>query len=336
MVLAGLVGWILRPFLTPLAWGAILAYASWPLYRRLPGRERRPRLVAAALTAGVAVGIGIPVAFLLVMLADDGRAILGAVLEWRAAGAPLPEALRANPPLMRAVELAAPLFDSARTDVALERAGSEISRALVALAGGVARNVVKFGVAMVSLYVFYLSGERLIDLGRRLAPLLFPAAPARFLESIGASVRAVMFGLLGTALVQGILAGAGLAVAGVPSPVALGATTALLSVLPGGGGAITLVAAAWLAVSGRWVAGLLLALWAMLVVSSMDNLLRPMLISERGRIPFLVVFLGVLGGLAAFGLIGVFLGPVILSVGFALLVEFSRTPVGTAEEAESP
>jgi predicted PurR-regulated permease PerM len=66
----------------------------------------------------------------------------------------------------------------------------------------------------------------------------------------------------------------------------------------------------------------------------MDNLLRPMLISERGRIPFLVVFLGVLGGLAAFGLVGVFLGPVVVSVGFALVVEFSRTPLRTPEGVE--
>lgn len=334
LALAVLVGWILRPFLTPLAWAAILAYATWPLHQRLPGRERRPRLVAAALTVGVAVGIGIPVALLLVTLADEATRIAGTVLEWREAGAPLPEALRTSPLARRALELAAPFFESARTGAGLERAGSELSRALVALAGGIARNAVKFGVAMVSLYAFYVSGERLIELGRRLAPLLFPTAPARFLESIGASVQAVMFGLIGTALAQGLLAGAGLAVAGVPSPVALGAATALLSVLPGGGGAITLMAAGWLAISGRWIAALLLALWAMLVVSSMDNLLRPVLISERGRIPFLVVFLGVLGGIAALGLIGVFLGPVILSVGFALLVEFSRTPLGSSEQPQ--
>jgi predicted PurR-regulated permease PerM len=153
-------------------------------------------------------------------------------------------------------------------------------------------------------------------------------------ESIGESVRAVMFGLLGTAIVQGVLAGAGLAVAGVPSPAALGAATALFSFLPGGGSAISLVAAAWLALSGRWLAGLLLAAWALLVVSSMDNLLRPLLISERGRIPFMLVFLGVLGGLAAFGVLGIFIGPVVLSVGFALTTEFSR--LGEDEPAPAP
>jgi predicted PurR-regulated permease PerM len=332
-VLLALVVWILRPFLTPLVWGAILAYATWPIYRRLPGRERRPRIVAAALVVGVGLGIGIPVALLLVTLADEASAIARTVLEWRKSGAPLPETLR-NALTLGAFEFLTPVVEAARAGAWLERAGSELSRALVSLAGGIARNAVKFGVAMVSLYAFYVSGEHLMDLGRRLAPLLFPVAPARFLEGIGASVRAVMFGLLGTALAQGVLAGGGMAVAGVPSPVALGAATALISVLPGGGGAITLAAAAWLAFSGRWLAALLLALWAVVVVSSMDNLLRPMLISERGRIPFLVVFLGVLGGLAAFGLVGVFLGPVVVSVGFALVVEFSRTPLRTPEGVE--
>ncbi len=320
---------VLHSFLVPLAWAAILAYVTWPLYRRLPGRERWPRLMAAAFAGGVAIGIGIPVALLLITLADEATGIAGTLLDWQQQGAPLPAWITESELAHRALQLwrQSPFGDPASAGEWLGRAGTELSRRLVALAGGLARNAIKFGVTMVSLYAFYLSGERLLEVGRRLAPLLFPVAPARFLESIGDAVRAVLFGLLGTALAQGLLAGAALAVAGVPSPVALGTATALISVLPGGGGAITLTAAAWLAFSGRVVAGVALALWSLLVVSSMDNVLRPLLISGRGRIPFLLVFLGVLGGLAAFGLVGAFIGPVILSVAFTLLVEFSRTPL---------
>lgn len=215
-----------------------------------------------------------------------------------AAGAPLPEILARSEWLAGLGELwrRFPLGEPATATEWLGRAGTELSRRLVGLAGGVARNAFKFSVAMVSLYAFYVSGERLIEVGRRLAPLLFPVAPGRFIESIGESVRAVLFGLLGTALAQGVLAGLGLAVAGVPSPVVLGAATAVLAILPGGGGAITLASAVWLVLGDRWMAGIGLALWSLLVVSSVDNLLRPILISERGRIPFLLVFLGVLGG----------------------------------------
>jgi predicted PurR-regulated permease PerM len=331
--LVALAAVVLWPFLTSLAWGAILAYVTWPAWRRLPGRERRPGLCAAVLTAAVAIGIGIPVALLLVALADEATAIVQRLFDPGGPGLRIPAALADNPLLRRGLSLveAAGLFDASRAGEWLGRAGAEISGRLVGLAGGVLHNAFKFGVAMVSLYAFYLSGEHLADLGRRLAPLLFPGAPARFVESVGDAVSAVMFGLLGTAMTQGVLAGIGLAVAGVPSPVALGAATALLSVVPFGGGILTLSAAAWLAFEGRWLAALALALWSLLVVSSMDNVLRPLLISGRARIPFLLVFLGVLGGLAGFGLIGAFVGPVILSVLFALLVEFSRIPPPAAE-----
>jgi predicted PurR-regulated permease PerM len=330
LVLGMLAVVVLRPFLVPLLWAGILAYSTWPLYVRLPTRARWPRLSAAGLTLGLAVGVGIPVGLVLVSLAQEATHLAGLLLAWQEQGFPLPAWLAAQ---LAERDWLARLFGVVQTRGVVDpeavgqwlgRMGARLSGQIVGIATGLVRNAAKFGVAMVALYAFYLSGERLIDLGRRLAPLLFPVAPARFLESIGEAVHAVFFGLLGTALAQGVLAGAGLAVAGVPSPVALGTATALLSVLPGGGGAVTLLSAAWLALSGRLVAGVALALWALLVVSSMDNLLRPLLISERARIPFLVVFLGVLGGLAGFGLVGAFVGPVILSVAFALVSEFAR------------
>jgi predicted PurR-regulated permease PerM len=110
-----------------------------------------------------------------------------------------------------------------------------------------------------------------------------------------------------------------------------------MALLPGGSAVISLFAAGWLLLEGREGAALGLALWALLIVASMDNLLRPILISERGRISFLLVFLGVLGGLAAFGLVGLFIGPVLLSVSFTLLNEFSRMPVpGAAPASPAP
>jgi predicted PurR-regulated permease PerM len=331
---------VLRPFLVPLLWAAILAYSTWPVYRRLPTRARWPRLSAAGLTLALAVGLGGPVGLLLVSLAQDATRLAGLLLEWQGQGFPLPAwaaaRLAEQPWLAGLLETARSrgLADAEAVGQWLGRAASQLSGQIVGIATGLVRNAAKFGVAMVAVYGFYLSGERLIDVGRRLAPLLFPVAPARFLESIGEAVHAVFFGLLGTALAQGVLAGAGLAVAGVPSPVALGTATALLSVLPGGGSAVTLVAAVWLALSGRVVAGVALAVWSLLVVSSMDNLLRPLLISGRAQIPFLVVFLGVLGGLAGFGLVGAFVGPVILSVAFALVSEFSRLYTRHGRDAE--
>ncbi len=323
---------VLRPFLTAIAWGAILAYVTWPLFRRLRAWARRPRLAAALFSVGVAVGLGVPVGLLLVALADDASALVRAFLAWQEAGAPLPAWLVENELLMRAYEQGRALLPADPQDAGelFATAGTELSRRLVAMAGGVARNAITFGFTFVVLYGFYVGGEEISSLGRRLAPLLFPAAPERFLESIGESVRAVVFGLLGTALVQGLLAGLGMAVAGIPSAVALGAATAVISFLPGGGGAISLGAAAWLLLQGHLGAAIGLGLWTVLVVSSVDNVLRPLIISGRAQIPFLMVFFGVIGGLATFGVLGLFLGPVLLSVAYALLQELSRTPMPAA------
>jgi predicted PurR-regulated permease PerM len=112
--------------------------------------------------------------------------------------------------------------------------------------------------------------------------------------------------------------------------------TALTAVLPFGGSAITLAASGWLAASGRYWAAALLAGWGLIVVSSLDNVLRPLLISGRAPIPFIVVFLGILGGLSAFGVIGIFIGPVLLSVAFTLLNEFSRTQGEPIAEEPAP
>jgi predicted PurR-regulated permease PerM len=174
-----------------------------------------------------------------------------------------------------------------------------------------------------TLYVFYVEGERIVETARRLSAVLFPTAPAEFMEHIGAAIRGVVFGLLGTALVQGILAGSAFALVGIPSPVALGAATAALALVPAGPSLLGLGAVVWLLAHDRLGAAIGIGLWMLLVVASVDNVLRPLLISGPARISFLLVFFGVLGGLAWLGLLGIFVGPVLLSVAFALLVEFS-------------
>jgi predicted PurR-regulated permease PerM len=134
-------------------------------------------------------------------------------------------------------------------------------------------------------------------------------------------VRAVVFGLLGTALVQGTLAAIGFAIFGVPSAVFFGFVTVLVSLVPAGPALVWIGACIWLYSQDRIGATIGMALWGALLVSTIDNFLRPYLISGPTRIPFLLVFFGVLGGLASLGLLGMFVGPVLLAVGFGLLAE---------------
>lgn len=329
---------IMRPFIVPLLWAAILAFVTWPLYRRLLQRTGHPQLAAGTFALLVAFAFGIPVVLVLANLASELSDIALRVIAWQQAGAQPPAWIGEHWLGQRALQTLrdSHLLDPGRLGETFATAGNAIAGSVVGLAGSIARNVFKFGVMIVGLYGFYVSGERIVELGRRLAPLLFPAAPERFVESIGESVRAVMFGLTGTAIVQGLLAGIGMAVANVPSPVALGTATALTAILPFGGSAVTLLASAWLAANGRYVAAIALAVWGLVVVSSLDNVLRPLLISGRAPIPFVVVFLGILGGLSAFGVIGIFLGPVLLSVAFTLLAQFAGSGNAPGEAAVPP
>jgi predicted PurR-regulated permease PerM len=325
VLLAGAL-YVLRPFLVPVAWAGILAYCTWPLYRALRRRTRRPRLAAALFTATVALGVGVPVAWLLVALAGEASHLIGVVREWLDAGAPPPAWMVARPWL-------ADRYAEVRTESVVSpteilqyatRYAAHISGRLVDIAGGLASNVFKFAITVVTLYVFYLDGEGLAAQTRRLSTIVFPQAEG-FLEHVGAVVKAVVFGLLGTALAQGLIAGIGFALFGVPSPVALGAVTFASSFLPMGPTLVWAGAAIWLLVGGHSYAALGMTIYGLALISSIDNVLRPLLISGGAtRIPFLLVFFGVLGGLAAFGMLGLFLGPVVLSVTFALIAEFAQ------------
>ncbi len=139
---------------------------------------------------------------------------------------------------------------------------------------------------------------------------------------MGGTIRAVVYGLLITAVVQGLLAAVGYAVAGVAAPILLGIVTGLLALVPYGTSVVMVPAALWLLFQGETLAGVGLLLWGTLIVASVDNLLRPLFISGAIRVPYLLVFFGVLGGLVSFGLVGVFVGPVLLSALFALWREW--------------
>jgi predicted PurR-regulated permease PerM len=319
---------VLRPFLVPMLWAAIGAYVTWPLYARVRARIGRPTLVAAGFTLSVLVLIGIPIGWFIVALADQGTALARLTIDWLHSGAPVPEWLGSNPWVQRQMESLKSLAMPTDLTPYLASIGAQLSNGLVKLAGGLARNVFAFAVTLLGLFALYVDGERLARHTRRIVAAFFPSTSPQFLEDVGSVVRAVVFGLIGTAIAQGLLAGIGLAIFGVPFPVPLGALTAILSFVPAGPVLIWAGASVWLFMGGSTGAAIGMAIWGLVMVSSLDNVLRPLLISRSGgiRIPFLVVFFGVLGGLMAFGLLGLFLGPVVLSVVFTLIADFPGRP----------
>lgn len=323
---------VLEPFLVSLAWAAIAAYTTWPLFRWLRDKTRRPRLAASLLTVGVAFGLGLPFAWVLATVANEASHLVLLLQESASGPLLLPDWIASRSWLREPIEQlrATWLVDSHAIRDLVTRNLSEVSSQVLSLAGGLARNAIQFAITLMALFVLYLDGERVLAQARRLATLFFPAAPEDFVEDIGAVVRAVVFGLLGTAVAQGAIAAIGFTIFDVPSPVLLGMVTALGSFVPFGPTLVWLAAVVGLMLAGDTGSAIGMTLWGALLVSTVDNVLRPLLISGPTQIPFLLVLFGVLGGLSALGLLGLFVGPVVLSVAFALLAEFGKRPATPA------
>jgi predicted PurR-regulated permease PerM len=137
------------------------------------------------------------------------------------------------------------------------------------------------------------------------------------------TVSGVIYGILGTGLAQGVLAAIGFVIAGVPGAVLLGGATFFLSVVPVGPPLVWGGAAIWLFQQGQPGWAVFVAIWGFFVVSTVDNVIKPFIISRGANLPFAIVFLGVLGGVLAFGVIGAFLGPTLLAVGYRLSTEWT-------------
>jgi predicted PurR-regulated permease PerM len=190
---------------------------------------------------------------------------------------------------------------------------------------GLANGVLMFLLALFVAFFFFASGEQLAAKIHELLGRIAGSRAPRLIEVTGATVRGVVYGILGTAVVQGMLTSFGLWVSGVPRPVLLGVIAGGLSVLPIGAPVVWIPASMWLLAQGKTAWGIVLFLYGVVAVSGADSLIRPFFIARGAQLPFLLTMLGVLGGAIAFGLLGIFLGPVLLGVGFTLVNEWSTS-----------
>lgn len=320
------VATVLSPFLIPLAWAGILGYATWPLFLRLErGLGGRNTLAAAVMTVLVALALVLPFIWLIALLQTESSGAIQALLtasrdgqmkapDWLAAipliGSDIArhlDALIANPE-----QIKFELLELARH---LESQG-------LALIGGIGRNVAKLGFALFALFFVYQSGRSLVQQSRQLLVTLLGTRANSYLDAMAATTRGVVYGIVFTAILQGAVAGLGYWVAGVPAPTTLAAVTVLIALIPFGTPLVWGAAGLWLLFTGQTWAGVGLLLWGALVVSWVDNIVRPIILAGAANIPFILALFGVLGGLAAFGLVGLFLGPVILAVALAVWREW--------------
>ncbi len=323
---------VLRPFLSAILWALILSFSTWPIYIRLLARiGNRQTLASALMTLGVALVLVAPLAFLGATLADHVAGVIEVVRVLLDEG--LPEA----PPWLANI----PLFGGDLFDEWQRLAGSEADfRAAVvpyvtqarawALRSGanIGQGVVELTLSVLICFFFYRDGR---DAAMHLHSGVRRVAGDRaqhLLDVAGSTIKGVVYGIMGTAFAQGMLAGIGFWIAGVPGALLLGFVTFVLSLVPMGPPLVWIPAALWLFYTGDTGWAIFMALWGFFVISSIDNIIKPWLISRENRLPILLVFLGVIGGVLSFGFVGIFIGPTLLAVGFTLLQEWIASTTG--------
>lgn len=327
---------VLYPFLSALLWAGILVYTSWPVYDWL--EARMPRVPAAlAMVALTAVVLVLPIAVAAPSSADDVTQIRHAIMNALRGGLPDAPLWVFDIPLVGGV--LGSLWNSWAADIsgmleALRPIFGILLENGLSLLLGIANGVLMFLLALFVAFFFYVYGRPLAAWLSLLLHRIAGVQADRLITVTGATVKGVVYGILGTAIVQGILTAFGLWLSGVPRPVLLGGIAGFLSVLPIGAPVVWIPASIWLVTSGHYGWGIFLAVYGVGAVSGADSLIRPWFIARGAQLPFLLTVLGVLGGALAFGLLGIFLGPVLLGIGFTLVNEWARAAEPTAAEVD--
>jgi len=347
LVLAAGTLLVLAPFFTALLWGSILAYCTWQPFTRLKaafgGRSIWAGLLIVVFILGVLLG---PVFYAGFAFSTHVPGMVDLVQQRLAEGLPrLPDWLVSFP-------VVGPRLNDVWSAIA-DRSPEMMAR-MREFAGPLLKTVLHTtlvivnGLGLLALSVlftlfFYIGGE---NAAATLVAAMQHIAGTRgqfLLALVGDTVKGVVYGILGTSLLQAILCGVGYWIAGLPSPAMLGLVTFFLAMLPGGPLLIVAPGAIWLAQTGNGSWAVFLLVWTIAIAVAVDNVLKPILIGKSSDVPFILILLGVLGGAAAFGFLGIFIGPTLLAVGHAVLrewtvekaIELEAQPTPVAERAPS-
>jgi predicted PurR-regulated permease PerM len=342
LTVAALLGYalvlIFRPFIAPIAWAAFLAFLMYPINLKLRSRLRGKTRASVLLTILTPIVILLPLFALSVEFVAQISALI-AKLQSQARELDIktfsdlqqfPVIARANAWLQAHAGISASQVQSwiiSGTQEFLQRAAKAGGSIFLGALG----SLIDFGIMLFLLFFFLHDGDVMVARAHKLIPL-DESRKDRLFDQLGAVTRAIVYGTTINALIQGFLLGVGFAIAGLPSPLVFGVLVALVSMLPVGGATFAWVpAVGWLFYDGHWGLAIFMIAWG-LILTAVDNFLRPMLISGRAKISALAVFVGVLGGVPAFGPIGLIAGPVLLSLVIAL-IEFAEEATPQARSA---
>ena len=323
-LLLGVSLWILRPFLGPTIWATMVVVATWPLMRRVEQRLwGRRALAVVAMTAMLLLLFIVPLTLAIVTIVDNADRLVG----WAQMASTYHLPAQA-PAWLIGLPLVGDLLERAWSQATamglqdllprLSPYAGNLTRWFAGQVGSVGMLLLQFLMTVVIAAVLYSMGEGAADHMRRFARRLGGQRGVDAIILAGGAIRGVALGVGITAAVQAVLAGIGLAAAGVPFAGLLTALTFMLCIAQIGVVPVLLPAALWLFWGDATGWGIALLVWTV-IVATLDNVLRPLLIKMGADLPLLLIFAGVIGGLLAFGLVGIFVGPVVLAVGYTLL-----------------
>jgi len=315
--------WVLRPFLPSLLWAVMIVVATWPLMLGVQAKLWGKRgLAVTVMTLALLLIFVVPFSLAVATIVENADQIA----DWAKSLRKL--VLSAPPGWVEKIPLAGPKLSAVWQEVASSGPEGWIARLtpyagklvqwFAAQAGSVGMMAVQFLLTVVISAILYSKGESAADGVRRFVRRLGGSRGEEAVILAGKAVRGVALGIVVTALAQSVLGGIGLAMAGVPAATLLSAIMFMLCVAQLGAGFVLVPAVIWLYWGGHNVWGTVLLVVTILVLS-MDNFLRPVLIKKGADLPLVLIFTGVIGGLIAFGIIGIFIGPVVLAVTYRLL-----------------
>ena len=324
---------VLHPFVPAILFAAVACSSTWPLYlrarRAMGGRATAAALVMTLLLIVLVIG---PTTVLALNLADDVATWVDDARHLLDRGPPLP------PDWVREIPLIGEPLDgywhrivaSREELVALLKSLIEPAKTIVLGAGkAFGASLLQLTIAAFVAFFFYRDGELLVRAAHSILRKLAGELGDELLATTANTVTGVVNGIFGTALAQALVATVGFLIAGVPGALALGALTFLLSMVPIGPPLVWGGATVWLLYQGTVGWAIFMLIWGLFGISSIDNFVKPYLISRSSSLPILLIVFGVFGGIVAFGFIGIFIGPPVLAVGLTLVQLWTARPDGS-------
>lgn len=338
--LIGLSLWVLRPFLAAAVWATMIVVATWPLFRSLEehlGKRRLPAVILMSL--GMLLLLVLPLWLAIDTISDHFGQLTAAGRSLAENGLPPPPAWVAGLPLVG--ESVAGFWRQVALDgstgviAKVTPYAADTGKWVLAQVGGLGGMLIQFFLVVTIAAILYSSGESGARMALRFGRRLAGERGEKSIVLAGQAIRGVALGVGVTAIVQTLLGGIGLAVVGIPFASLLSALMLMLCIAQVGPMPVLLPAVGWMYWQGDtgWASGLLV--WS-LIVGSLDNFLRPMLIKRGADLPLLLIFAGVIGGMLGFGLVGIFVGPVVLAVTYTLMLAWVEDGLGKDEREPEP